>query len=185
MIRASAADGKDRASRIEAVALAQRDQDRLRFRASRFQAAFPGAASGAFLDRRVQEQLEVGIGQDDRADVPAGHHDATGRRKRSLALEQVRPQLGHRRDRGHGHVHRGRVDIGGAVDPIHEHGRQATRRVSHQLHLSGEGSQANRVRGRDPSLESQPRHRPVQQARVAEPIVDTQRGCGTDAALAG
>ena len=35
-----------------------------------------GAPARPLLDRGVEEDLEVGVGQDDRADVATGHHDA-------------------------------------------------------------------------------------------------------------
>ena len=57
-----------------------------------------GAAPGAFLGRGGQEHLEVGVGQDDRADVAALDHPAPLARRRAAAASWPRgPTAGRRR----------------------------------------------------------------------------------------
>ena len=58
------------------------------------------------VDRGVEIQLEVGVGQHDRPDVAAGHDDAAVLGQVALALEQRGADLGHGRDRRDGRSRR-------------------------------------------------------------------------------
>ena len=86
-----------RSRAIEPVAPAQRLEDRQALgRAGRGRA--PRPAPGPLLDRRVEVELQVGVGQDDRADVAAGHDDAAVVGQLALPAEQRRADLGDGRD---------------------------------------------------------------------------------------
>src|SRR3954470_15612495 len=82
---------RHRAGRWEGVAPAQRLEDRLRIGTVWVEPALFGSTAGTLLCRGVEEDLEVGVGQDDRPDVAAGHHDPTRRSEVALALQEGRP----------------------------------------------------------------------------------------------
>ena len=150
--------------------------------------ALLGSAPGPLLDRRVEEDLQVGVGQDDRPDVAPGHDDPAGLRgQRPLALEERRPQL---RDPRHGRdrlVDARRVDVAGDVDAVDGHVGQPAVLVGDELDLGDERDERGRVAvgRRRRALEGQPGRRAVEQARVAEPVAELERRSGTDARLAG
>ena len=99
MIRASAAARSGATARLVSSSSRRRSASRiaLGLRAVRIEAALLGPAPRALLDRGVEVQLEVRVGQHDRADVAAGHDDPAVRRERPLALEQRRAELGRSR----------------------------------------------------------------------------------------
>src|SRR5438874_6353460 len=77
-------------------------------------------ALGAGLSFRVQVDLHVGTGADDRADVAALDHRITNVRELALARTHDRPDLWMARDDGHHAVNAGLPDRGGdvrVVDP--------------------------------------------------------------------
>ena len=170
--------------RIEPIAAAQRVEDGRRGRTVRIQAALLGASAGTLADRGVQVQLQVGVGQDDRADVATGHHDPAAPGQVALALEQGRPDLGHGRDRGHRRVDGRIADVGRVIDAIDEHAGEAPVAVRGELDVVDERDEALRVVHRHATGLGQPGHGAIQQARVAEPVADLAGGRRADAALA-
>ena len=85
---------RDRPVPVEVVAAPELGEDEPRLGAVGVEPALLGPAPGPLLDRRVEEDLQVGVGQDDRPDVAAGHDDpARLGRQGPLALEQRRAQL--------------------------------------------------------------------------------------------
>jgi hypothetical protein len=70
------------------------------------------------------------------------------------------------------------------VDAVDDDARQSTAVVRCQLDVGDEGDEAFRIIDADAALLGQPRQGPVQQARIAEPVADLDRGGSADAALA-
>ena len=78
-----------------------------------------GAATSAFLCRRVQIQLHVRVREHDRADVPAFHHHAARRRPGPAGVPPApRCTAGSRATRGCGLVHFGRANARGHVGAV-------------------------------------------------------------------
>ena len=169
---------------VQLVAPPESVEDALRLRAVRVEAALLGPAAGPLLDRRLEEDLEVGIGQHDGPDVAAGHHDAAARGELALPLEQREAQLRDRRDRRDGGVDRRVVDIVGVVDAVDQDAGEPALGVRRQLDLVGEPAHRVRVRRGHAAGQGQPGHGAVEQARVAEAVADLERRGGADAALA-
>ena len=113
MIRASAAARSGATARVESSASRRRRASRMASASGPVgvEAAFLRAPPGTLLGRRVEEDLEVGVGQHDRADVAAGHDDPAGGREVALALEERRPQLRDGRDGGHRGIDHGSADV--------------------------------------------------------------------------
>ncbi len=160
-------------------------EDAFRLGAVRVEAALLGPPAGPLLDRRLEEDLEVGIGQHDGPDVAAGHHDPAARGELALALEQGEAQLGDRGDRRDGRIDGRLVDVVGVIDAVDEDAGQPALGVGRQFDLVGEAAHRVRVRGGHAPGEGQPGHGAVEQARVAEAVADLERRGGADAALAG
>ena len=137
---------------VEVVTPAQLGEDGGRLGPGRVEAALLRSPSGAFLGRRVEEDLEAGVGQDDRADVPAGHHDPAAAGDRPLALEERRAQLadpGYLADRP---IDLGAMDLLGDVDAIDQDAGQAALVIGGQLDLADEGDEGRLDRpGRSPA----------------------------------
>ena len=141
---------------------------------------------GPLLDRGVEEELEVRVGQDDRPDVAPGHHDPACRCERLVAARagrrgargpQRRPRPRRRPPgRGRRRCGRRRRRGPGAGGPFAS-GASST--------SSHEPARPVRIRRPEAPREREPGHGPVQQPRVAEPVADLERGRGADAALAG
>ncbi len=148
------------------------------------ESALLGPPPGALLDRGVEIDLQVRIGQHDGADVPAGHHDAAIGGEIALALEERCTDLGHSRHGGHRRVDRRRTHVRGVVDAVDEHASEASVGVGGQLDLVDERDETLRIVDRDPARLGQPGDRPIQQPRVAEPVPDGSRRGRADAALA-
>ena len=83
MIRASAAARSGATARVESSSSRRRSASRMAvgLGAVRVEPALLGPAAGPLLDRRLEEDLEVGVGQHDRPDVAAGHDDPAARRR--------------------------------------------------------------------------------------------------------
>ena len=133
-----------------------------------------------------EEELEVGVGQDDRADVAAGHDDAARRREVALALQEGGPHAPDRRDRRDRGVDGRTADIVGVVDAVDQDA--ATSRpvgVRGELDLVDERTQTlGVVEAGTPRASGQPGDRAVQQPRVAEAVAELERRGRADAALA-
>ena len=120
MIRASGGRPERRDVRLRSSSSRRRSSSRISRASgpSGPEAALLGPPPGPLLDRRVEEDLEVGVGQDDRPDVAAGHDDRRRRRGQvALALEQRRAELRHGRDGRHRLVDGGPVDLVGVSTP--------------------------------------------------------------------
>ena len=177
--------------RVQLVAPAQLGEDPARLLAVRIELALLGPPPGPLLDRGVEEELQVGVGQDDRPDVAAGHDDpARLRGEGPLPLEQGRAELGDPADgrdrvvdaRGVdlvGHVAR-RRRVTWASRPF----ASATSSISETSPTSARRIGAGAVDA-DLPLEGEPGRGPVQQAGVAEAVAEAERGGGADARLPG
>ena len=172
------AERGDRPAAVQLVAPAQLGEDVARLLAVRIEPALLGPPPGPLLDRRVEEELQVGVGQDHGPDVAAGHDDPAGlRREGPLPLEQGRTELGdpaHGRDRL---VDARGVDLVGHVAAVDRHVGQPPVRVGDQLDLGDERDQRARIRAgavdADLALEGEPGRGPVQEAGVAEPVAES------------
>ena len=159
----------------------------------RREAALLGAPPGPLLGGGVEEDLQVGVGQDDRPDVAAGHYDPAAISQRPLAGEQRRTNLGHARQLADRSIDLGTTHLLGHVDAVDEDPRQPTALVRRQLDLvderherepgrrgrrrgaarcrSGPGRAArcrrtgNRARGQRPRRRCSCRTRPARRAR--------------------
>ena len=107
------------------------------------------------LDRGVEEQLEVGVGQHDRPDVAAGHDDPAAVGERALTRQERGAQLGLARDRRDGGIDVGAPRGLGRVGAIDEDRRQAARAVVRELDLVDERDEAVRVVRRDARAQRQ------------------------------
>ena len=83
--------------------------------------ALHGAAQGACGGVGREEHLDLGVGEDDRADVAALGHDVARLGCLALDREHGGSHLGHGRDGADVGVHLGRADLGGAVLAVDEH----------------------------------------------------------------
>ena len=186
MMRASVAARSGATARVESSSSRRRSASRMRVRlgAVRVEAALLGPPAGPLLDRRLEEDLEVRIGQHDGPDVAAGHHDPAARGELALTLEQGEAQLRDRGDRRDRRIDRRLVDVVGVVDAVDQDAGEPALGVGRQLDLVGEAAHRVRVRGGHAPGEGQPGHRAVEQARIAEPVADLERRGGADAALA-
>ena len=120
--------GAARPARVASRSIAppQRLEDRRGLRAVRVQAALLGAAPGPLVDRRVEVDLEVGVGQHDRADVAAGHHDPAVRaRGRAGAASSAARTSGTAETAETAASTAGAADVGGVVDAVDEHAGEA------------------------------------------------------------
>ena len=99
----------------------------------------------ALLDRRIEEELEVRVGQDDGADVAPGHHDAARAREVALPGQEREAQLGDRGVRGHRDVDRGPAHVARAIDTVDRHVGEATAAVIEQVDLADERDQPAHV----------------------------------------
>ena len=130
---------------------------------------------GPLLDRRVEEDLEVGVGQDDGPDVAAGHDDPAGPRPCPAGARAARsgapgrPRRSTRRNRPPGRARR-RCDR----SPSTRTRDKPALLVRREFHLVDERAQGHRVVDLDAAMLGQPGHRPVQQARVAEAVADVR-----------
>ena len=187
MIRASVCGTKwgDGARGVQFVAPPQPLEDPLGLGPVRVEAALLGPAASPLLDRRLEEDLEVRIGEHDGPDVAAGHHDPAARGELALTFEQGEAQLGDRGDRRDRRIDRRLVDIVGVIDAIDQDAGEPALGVGRQFDLVGEAAHRVRVRGGHAPGEGQPGHGAVEQARIAEPVADLERRGGADAALAG
>ncbi len=170
--------------RIELVPPAQGLQDRSRLVARGIQASLCRPSLGALLDRRVEVDLEVRIGQHDRADVAPGHDDPAGRRQLALALEQGEPQFRDRGDRRDRAVHGRTSHIGRVVLPVDDDARQSAGLICREFDFVSQAAEGVRVRGGQPARQGEPGHGPIQQAGVAEPVAAGEGRGRPDAALA-
>jgi hypothetical protein len=109
---------RDRTARVELVAALELGDDLGGLRRSRIDAALEHASVGALVDRRVEEQLQVGIRQHHGTRVAPGHHDPARAREPALAGEDGQPQLADAGDRRDGGVHVGTVHLDRPVDPV-------------------------------------------------------------------
>ena len=186
MIRASVAARSGATARVESSSSRRRRASRMAIASgpSGSRPALLGPATGPLHDRCLEEDLEVRIGQDDRADVAARHDDPAAVDQPALPLEQRGPQLRDGGDGGHGGIDRRAPDIRGVVDVIDKDARQGARTIRRELDLVDEAAHRVRVRGGHVPGEGQPRHRPIQQPRVAEPVAELQRGRLADTAFA-
>ena len=169
---------------VQVIAPAQRLEDRRGRRALGVEAAFLGAAPGSLGHRRVQVDLEVGVGQHDRADVATGHHDPATGGEVALALQQRRPHLRDRGDGGDGRIDRRRAHIGRVIDPVHQHAGQTPVRVARELDFVHQPDEALGIVHRDAAGLGQPRDGAVQEAGIAEAVADLPGSRRPDAALA-
>ena len=188
MIRASGAGRSGATARVESSRSRRRSAARIASAASarRVEAALLGPAAGPLLDRGVEEELQVRVGQDDRPDVAAGHDDPAGAPPaRAGAASSAARSSGTAETAETAASTGGRVDVGGPIDAVDEHAGQAAVAVGGQLDLAGRAPRApaGSVAG-DAAGERQPGDRPVEQPRVAEPVADAKRRRGADAALA-
>ena len=187
MIRASTAGRSGATARVESSSSRRRSASRIA-RASSLagiQVTFFGPASGSLLDRGIQEELEVRVGQHDRADVATGHDDPAGRREVALPGEQCQAELRDRRDRRDSGVHLRSAHVIGVVRAVDDDPCQPAVRVRRQFDLVHEAAHRVRVRRGQLASEREPGHGPIQQARVAEPVATGERGGRAHAALAG
>ena len=186
MIRASVAGRRGATARVESSSSRRRSASRMAagLGARRIELAFLGPPPRALLDRGLEIDLEVGVGQDDRPDVAPGHDDPATLGERALALQEREAQLRDRRHGRHGHVDGGAADVVGVVGPVDEHPRQAAGLIRCQLDLVDQAVDGMRIRRRQVAGQREPGHRPIEQARVAEAVTDLERGGGPDAALA-
>ena len=157
-------------------------------RASALSASSPRSsrpAPGPLLDRRVEEDLQVGVRQDDRPDVAPGHDDpARLGGQGPLEREQRGAQLRDARHGRHRLVDARRVDVGGHVRAVDGHVGQPAVRVRHERDLRNERDERGRIAGGgDAALEREPRRRPIEQPRVAESVAQLERRRGADARL--
>ena len=130
------AQGRHRPAAIQLVAPAELVEDVARLRAALVEAPLLCPAPGALLDRGIEEDLEVGVRQDDRPDVPAGHDDPAGFvGEGSLAVEQGRSQLRDARNRGYALVDERGVDVVGDVLAVDADVGEAAGGVGDELDL--------------------------------------------------
>ena len=178
------AERRDRTRRIELIAPAQRIEEARGVRAVRVEPALLGPPPRPLLDRRLEEDLEIGVGQDDRADVAPGHHDPAGRRQRALPSSRARRSSGIAETAETAASTAGLWTSVGVVRAVDEDARQPALGVGRELDLVDEAAHRVRVRRRHAARERQPGHGAVQQPRVAEAVADLERRGRADAALA-
>ena len=120
MIRASGGGPQrgDGPRGVQLVAPPESVEDALRLRAMGVDATLLGPAAGTLLHGRLEEDLEVRIGEHHGPDVAAGHHDPAGRGELALPFQQGEAQFRDRGDRRDGGIDRRVVDIVGVVDAI-------------------------------------------------------------------
>ena len=177
MIRASGAtrSGATARVRVESIAPAERLEDRLALRSVRIEAALLGPAPGALLDRGVEVHLEVRVGQHDRADVAAGHHDPAVARERRAGGRgaprgrpgRPRPRTRPRRPPGRGHRRcRRRRRLDDPRQPARRRRRRA--RAPRRAPTRPSGI----VAADTPRSLGEPRDRAIQQPRVEEAVAE-------------
>ena len=136
--------------------------------AVRVQAALGDPPVGPLLHGRVEEDLEARVGQDDGADVPAGHDDPAVRRQRALALEQRRPDLGDARHGRHGAVDGIAADRSVASSPSSRTRVSLPVPSSPRRHARGERHEGGGVVERGALAQRHRRHRAVDEAGVTK-----------------
>ena len=178
------AQGRDRPVAIEVVADPELLADGLGLVAGRIQAALVDPPHRALLDRGVEEQLEIGIGQHDRPDVAPRDDDPAALRERALAREQGRPHVADLRHVRHRGVNVRAARLVGRVRAVQEDAGQPAGAVVGERDATDQVDEAGRVVGRDAFAQRGRGQRPVQEAGVDEAQAETARRCRADAALA-
>ena len=119
--------------------------DQLCLLAGRVQVALGDPAARTLVDRGIEEQLESGIRQDDRPDIPPGHDDAAVRHQQPLALQERLPDLRHLGHDGHRSIDGIRPDVARRIRAIQQHARQTAGPVVSQADPRGERHQGGCV----------------------------------------
>ena len=156
----------------------------LGLRSTRIEVALSRPAHRALLDRGIEVQLEVRIGQHDRADVTTGHDDPAVCREGPLALEERRPERGDRADLGHVRVDLRAADGVGHVTAVTQDAGQVPVVIVGELELLDEVDERICIVAADPPVKRQPGDRAVQQAGVEEAVAELAGRGGAHAALA-
>ncbi len=149
-----------------------------------------GPASGPHGRVGGDEELEVGIGQDDGRDVAALDDDAGAGCRGGLhlvALDLHEP-LAHRGNGAHGAHGTGDLvtaDGSGDVDLADVDGRGRRVGAAGDDHVGGSGGDRVRVVDVDPGIEHGPRHGPVHRPRVEVAHAEALGRTAADAGLAG
>ena len=164
-----------RAVAVDVVARAQVGEDRRGRIGVARDAALLRAAAGALLGRRLEEDLHVGIGQDDGADVAAGEHDRALDGQCALALEERGADLGLTGDLGHVALHRGLSDVLGDVGLVHQHRFHPAVVARGQRDPPSQGCHGRAVVERRGLAERQPRQGAIQEPGVDEPEAELPR----------
>ena len=168
MMTASSAIRSGATGRLESIASRRRSSARISAAAvpSGAMAPLRRAPAGPLLHRRVEVELQVGVGQHDRADVAAGHDDPAGRCDPPLPLEEGRPHLGQSGDLGDALVDGRRVHLRRDVDAVDEDAVQPALRVGRELDAG-----PRPPRGVAPSSSGKPRWSASQvSARYSRPV---------------
>ena len=105
------AQRRHRAAAVEVVAPPQVVEDGRRRRRSRRQVPLGGPPAGALLDADLEVELELGVRQHDRADVPSGHDDAAAGGHVALRRQERRPHARLARDGADAPVDLGGVEL--------------------------------------------------------------------------
>ena len=178
---------RDRPVAVELVATPERGEDRRASGLVGVEPALLRPAARPLLDRRVEEDLQVRVGQHDRADVAARHDDPAGRRRAPAGGRAGPPELGDR-PRPPRRPRRRRGPRTSSVVSRRRRARGPGGPCSSGASSISSTSATQRrvgVVGVDAAvLEGEPGHGAVEQARVAEPVAERERRRGADAALA-
>ena len=123
---------------IELVASPQRVEDPLRIRTVGRQAPLPDPPAGPLLDRGVEEDLEVGIGQDDGADVATGDDDPAAFGEGPLDRQECGPDVGHAGHFRDMAVDERGMDVVGHVDVVDDDPVESSRGIGREPDLRDE-----------------------------------------------
>src|SRR5450759_5043225 len=171
-------------TRVDGVATLQVFEYSDRLGAVRCELALRGPPPRPLLDRGGEVDLHVGVGQDNRADVAAGHDDRAFSGDAAWASYQSRSQLRHLGVVRNDPVDGRKMHLVGHVEAARPDVAQAAAIVGCEFHFVGEGDEGLSLVRRDSPLARQPGHGAVEQPRVAKTVAEPAGGFRAYGALA-